>query len=242
MAGYDEIAHSYDSVNGADYEALVKFISGKLKENGLKSGELVLDLGCGTGILTKALYNEGYDMIGVDGSEGMLFEAREREPGILWLQQDIREFELYGTVRAIVCTFDVLNHIGGEDIAHVFDLCANYLDDDGVFLFDLCTEERFLSLSGGCTVTEGEDDLCIIRLEYDEKEKIAEHNLTVFYRGGEGYLREDTTVTEYCYGEDEIRKMLSGAGFYNIETTGSFSPSEDKEHRICISCRRKNRR
>lgn len=241
MSGYDKVAHSYDSVNGADYEALIRFTYGKLKENGLKRGDLVLDLGCGTGILTKALYDEGYDMIGVDGSEGMLSEAREREPGILWLQQDIREFELYGTVKAIVCTFDVLNHIPPADIAPVFDLCSNYLDDNGLLLFDLCTEERFLSLSGGCTVTEGEEDLCIIRLEYDEKEKIAEHTLTVFYREGEGYLREDTTVTEYCYGEDEIEKMLSGAGFYNIEATGSFSPSEDKEHRTCISCRRKKR-
>ena len=66
----------------------------------------MLELGCGTGTMTEILASAGYDMIGIDQSEEMLEEALEKkqESGheILYLCQDMREFELYGTVRAII--------------------------------------------------------------------------------------------------------------------------------------------
>ena len=59
-------------------------------------------LPCGTGTMTEKLADYGYDMIGVDNSEDMLELAMEKrmESGkdILYLLQDMREFELYGTV------------------------------------------------------------------------------------------------------------------------------------------------
>ena len=82
---------------------------GLLKKYGVDDG-LVLELGCGTGNMTRLLAEAGYDMIGIDLSEDMLMEAMaktdEEQQGILYLNQDMRSFELYGTVRAIVSICD----------------------------------------------------------------------------------------------------------------------------------------
>ena len=91
------------------------------------------------------LADKGYDMIGVDNSEEMLARGNgenESESGqdILYLLQDMQEFELYGTVRAIVSVCDSLNYITDRDeLRHVFELVNNYLDPEGIFLFDMNT-------------------------------------------------------------------------------------------------------
>ena len=73
------------------------------------------DLGCGTGNMTELLAKAGYDMIGADNAEEMLEIAMEKRDksgyDILYLLQDMREFELYGTVRAVISVCDSVNYI-----------------------------------------------------------------------------------------------------------------------------------
>lgn len=137
MNAYDAFASAYDALNTEiDYAAMADGICRRLADAGIAPGALVLDLGCGTGTLTRILAERGYDMIGVDGSEEMLAAARAKgSDGILWLEQELTEFELYGTVAAIVSTTDTLNHITDEaDLRRVFSLAHNYLDPDGLFI------------------------------------------------------------------------------------------------------------
>ena len=107
---YTSFAQVYDMfMDNVDYPAWSKYLIQLLKEYQVEDG-LVLDLGCGTGNMTELLAKEGYDMIGVDNSEDMLEIASEKraESGlnILYLLQDMREFELYGTVKAVVSICD----------------------------------------------------------------------------------------------------------------------------------------
>ena len=125
------------------YEEWAEYLMTLLREYNVNNG-LVLDLGCGTGNMTELLANAGYDMIGVDNAEEMLEIAMEKraESGhdILYLLQDMREFELYGTVKAIVSICDSINYITEEeDLLEVFKLANNYLDPQGVFIFDFNT-------------------------------------------------------------------------------------------------------
>lgn len=115
MGAYEKFAQVYDLfMDNIDYEEWADYITDHLKKYGIEDG-LVLELGCGTGTMTGLLADRGYDMIGVDNSGEMLAEAMEKrmESGqdILYLQQDMQEFELYGTVRAIVSVCDSLNYI-----------------------------------------------------------------------------------------------------------------------------------
>lgn len=148
MGAYESFASVYDLfMDDVDYDGWVKYIEEIWKKFNVNP-ELICELGCGTGNITLRLAEKGYDIIGVDLSADMLSEARKKaaEKGldVLFLLQDMREFELYGTVNSILCLCDSLNYITeDEDIQEVFDLVNNYLHPGGVFIFDLNTEYKF---------------------------------------------------------------------------------------------------
>ena len=171
---YGEFARVYDMFqDNVDYQTWGQWLKQQLEAQGITNG-LVLDLGCGTGTMTEILAEAGYDMIGVDNSGEMLAEAMEKrvESGhdILYLLQDMQEFELYGTVRAVVSVCDSLNYITEEEeLEHVFALVNNYLDPQGIFLFDMNTVYKYQTMIGNTTIAENRDEGSFIwENSYDE--------------------------------------------------------------------------
>ena len=154
MDAYTGFAVVYDELmDNIPYEEWCEYLTGLLKEQGVTEG-LLLDLGCGTGSLTELLADAGYDMIGVDNSEEMLELALEKKEqsgkDILYLCQDMREFELYGTVAAVVSICDSMNYLTDyEDLVQTLKLVNNYLDPQGVFIFDMNTVHKYRDLNGG---------------------------------------------------------------------------------------------
>ena len=145
---FTALAEYYDKLNGADYKLYADYIEKCINKFGREDTSLVLDLGCGTGSLTLELANRGYDMIGADISAEMLNIAMDRahdaEKSILYLMQDMRCFELYGTVGAIICSLDGISYLESEDdIIKTFKLVKNYLDPGGIFIFDINTPWKF---------------------------------------------------------------------------------------------------
>ena len=153
MEAYTSFARVYDTfMDNIPYEEWCEYLTGLMREYGVRDG-LVLDLGCGTGNMTELLAKAGYDMIGADNAEEMLEIAMEKRDksghDILYLLQDMREFELYGTVRAVISVCDSVNYITEpEELQEVFRLVNNYLDPKGVFIFDFNTSmKRFLGIA-----------------------------------------------------------------------------------------------
>ena len=138
MAVYLGFAEVYDKfMDNVPYDEWTDYLTGLLKEYGVEGG-LVAELGCGTGNVTGRLKAAGYDMIGIDNSPEMLQIAAEKDSDILYLCQDMREIELYGTVSAFVCICDGMNYILEKaDLVKVFKLVNNYLDTNGIFIFDM---------------------------------------------------------------------------------------------------------
>lgn len=235
MDAYTSFAEVYDMfMDNIPYEDWCGYLTSLLKEYGINDG-LVLDLGCGTGTLTELLAKEGYDMIGVDVSEDMLQEAIEKraESGlpILYLLQDMREFELYGTVPAVVSICDSLNYIlDYDDLAHVFSLVNNYLDPKGMFIFDLNTEAKFQAM-GSETIAEVRDEGSFIwENEYDEEEKINSYDLTLFIREEDDlYRRYQETHFERAWSLDEIKKALTEAGMEFVAAYDAFTKNAPRK-------------
>ena len=186
MSSYESFARVYDLfMDNIPYEEWCGYLTGLLEDQGIRDG-LVLELGCGTGNMTRLLAGKGYDMIGVDNSVDMLeiaIEKKEEEgQDILYLLQDMREFELYGTVRAVVSVCDSMNYITDEeDLLEVFRLVNNYLDPGGIFIFDLNTEYKYEEILGDTTIAEDREDASFIWDNYyDHEEQINEYDLALF--------------------------------------------------------------
>lgn len=78
MESYSALAASYDELTqDVGYEKRAAFVE-KLFLRSHIPVHTVLDLACGTGTMTALLTERGYELIGVDGSEDMLLEAREK--------------------------------------------------------------------------------------------------------------------------------------------------------------------
>lgn len=246
MEAYTNFAEVYDLfMDNIPYEDWCSYVTGLLNEHGVKDG-LVLDLGCGTGSLTELLADAGYDMIGVDNSEDMLQIAMDKraESGkdILYLLQDMREFELYGTVKAVLSICDCINYIlEYKDLVEVFRLVNNYLDPGGVFIFDLNTVYKYESVMGDTTIAEDREECSFIWDNfYDEDTKINEYDLSLFIREEEDlYRKYMETHYQRAYTIDEIKKALKEAGLEFIQAYDAFTrePVKDTSERIYLIAR-----
>lgn len=246
MEAYGEFARVYDIfMDNVDYDAWASYLTKSLKEYGVCDG-LVLELGCGTGTMTELLAESGYDMIGVDNAEEMLAEAMEKreESGhdILYLLQDMEEFELYGTVRAVISVCDSLNYITEEeDLLHVFSLVNNYLDPKGTFIFDMNTVYKYREMLGNTIIAENREEGSFIwENEYDEETGMNIYGLTLFLPREDG-LYEKTEEVHYqkAYSEEKIKELLEKAGMEVVAVYDAYTknPASAESGRLTFVAR-----
>ena len=281
MEAYSSFAEVYDLFqDNIPYEEWCEYLAGLLEEYGVRDG-IVLDLGCGTGTVTELLAARGYDMIGVDNAEEMLgiamrkktacriakedamaageeVDEQDRRDSILYLCQDMREFELYGTVAAAVSICDSMNYITElEDLTEVFRLVNNYLDPGGVFIFDMNTPYKYEELLADNTFAEVREESSFIWENfYDEEERINEYDLTLFIReggdeedfngesgwsgGGDGvYRRYTETHYQRAYTLEEVRSAAEEAGLVWVTAYDAFTrePVRPNSERIYVILR-----
>ena len=240
MPAYDSIASVYDNINAEiDDGKWADFIEECFNKHRAEKPELVFDLACGTGSMTLTLASRGYDMIGADISEDMLTEAMDKAydkgiEGVLFLRQDMRSFELYGTVGAIVCCLDSVNYLTEDgDLKKCFACAHNYLDPDGLFIFDVNTPYKFENIYGDqhyifeSKNSFGENAYCGWQNEYDSETKLCSFYLSVFTEEEDGrFSRADEVQTERCYSKEELSLALQECGFEVIGFFGGYDFSE----------------
>lgn len=246
MEAYTGFASVYDMfMDNIPYDDWTAYLISLLREYQISDG-LVLDLGCGTGSVTERLAAGGYDMIGVDRSEEMLQLAQEKriESGqdILYLLQDMREFELYGTVRAVVSICDSMNYIlEKEDLQTVFRLVNNYLDPHGIFIFDLNTEYKYKTLLGDSVIAENREESAFIwENTYHPDERINEYDLTLFIQEEDDcYRRYQETHYQKAYRLSEITDAILASGMELLAVYDAFTrePAKEDSERIYVIAR-----
>lgn len=245
---YSEFALVYDLfMDNVPYEDWAKRIVQRLKNMSIKGG-IVCDLGCGTGRMTRLLSEYGFDMIGIDSSVEMLMEARNNteDESIMYLCQDMREFELYGTVEAIVSVCDCMNYLESEnDLLTVFKLAENYLEYRGAFIFDMITPHRYKDIMADNTFAENREDCSFIwENSFDEDSGVNQYDLTLYIQGKEGlYERLEEQHIQHSFGINEVINLLKIAKFEDIEVideaTGK-SVTDNTERAVFIARKRGN--
>ena len=224
MDSYDEFAAVYDLLmDNVPYREWTGRIIAELKEAGIEDG-LVLELGCGTGTICELMAEAGFDMTGVDNSPQMLQAANEKKlasgADILYLLQDMREFELYGTMRAVICACDSINYLlTKEDVLSCFKLVNNYLDPGGLFIFDFNTVHKYRDMIGDAVIAENRESCSFIwENEYDDEGHINDCLLTIYSQRPDGaYERSEEEHVQRGYELSEIKELLSAAGLEFIK-------------------------
>ncbi len=242
---YSAIAECYDALNShIDYKSFASFLNKEIRAGGISDGSLVLDLACGTGNITLPLLGFGYDMIGVDLSGEMLNIARNKKDGgkVLWLCQDMRSFELYGTVGAVVCCLDSINYLTTRNgLDKCFSLVHNYLDPNGIFIFDINTPYKFENVYGNNHyILEDDGIYCGWQNYFDKKSGLCDFELSFFYENEDGsYTRLDETQTERCWSIKTLSNLLIKNGFEIIKIVSDFDGSalKDADERAFFVCR-----
>lgn len=241
---YRSFAQVYDLfMDNVDYPAWCDYLAGLLGEYGVQDG-LVLELGCGTGSMTELLAEKGYDMIGADNAPDMLEIAMEKREqsgqDILYLLQDMREFELYGTVRAVVSVCDSMNYLlEEEELFQVFRLVNNYLDPGGVFIFDLNTPYKYRQIGEDTIAENREEGSFIWENDFDEETGINEYDLTLYIREDEElYRRYEEIHYQRAYEISRVIQLLEEAGLQFEAVYEAFSrekPNEESERVYLIA-------
>ncbi len=229
-------ADYYDRLVGADYNRIsnyIRYVINKFKPD----STLVCDLGCGTASIAIKLANAGLDMIAIDCDDSMLMCAKEKcfkskTDSLLLLNQDLTEFELYGTVDVIYSTLDTLNYVTDIiKLRKLFSLVRNYLNFDGLFIFDINTKYKFEKiLNGYCCAYDDENLFCYWESEYDEQSSECLHNLTFFEMNDDGkYIRNDEQQIQKYHSEKLIKELSTEYEFEILQITDDYTNNKPSD-------------
>lgn len=211
---YDQWQVTNDASKWADYiEKILARHFKMIKGDGAGDSFLLLDLGCGTGSFAVEMARRGYDVLGLDQSCDMLAIAKEKSAAlnVQFIQQDITKMELFGTVDIIVCLLDTVNHILQESkLNHLFKQCKNYLNPDGLLIFDLAAPYYFEQVLGDQVFYDIKEDYTLLwQNTVDSKKTRSRSELTFFIRqNDQSYQRGEECIEEKIYPVETVRSLL----------------------------------
>ena len=215
---YDNFAWMFNRHWGARFTRQALAVLDEVVFPEMPQSVKILDLCCGTGNLAQILSERGYSVTGIDGSGEMLTYARENAPGVIFIQKDARNFNLPSSFNLVTSFFDSLNHVLSiGELTMVFRNVNSCLEEDGLFVFDLNMEPGFLKNWQGYYGIVEDDHVCLFPQSYNAEKRIARFDATMF-RLTDCWYRSDVTLLQKCYSVEEIRNVLSEAGFSILDT------------------------
>jgi len=226
---YEKLATFYDLLMEAiDYEAWVSYVE-KIIQKLQGHVHSVVDLACGTGNSTLPWARRGYHTFGIDLSEAMLKQARQKAEAknlkITFLQQDIRGFKLEEAVDLVVCFQDGLNYIlESEGLRQAFQAVSNNLKERGYFIFDLNYLPQIIPKNEQVSVIDEDFFTLIWQTNFLEKENIWEIKVTGFIKTiGNEYEKFYENHKERIYHPSEVWACLTELGFTVLGTYQAFT-------------------
>lgn len=234
---YRKFAEYYDILTeNVDYKSRMDEINSLFQKYSDNTDEkILLDLACGTGSMSEEAEKLGYDVIGVDCSEEMLFEAvnkkYEKALDIQYVKQDMRKLDLYGGVDITICILDSLNHLSGfEDVKKVFERVFMFTNEGGLFIFDMNTPYKHRNvLADNAFIFETDDVFVTWENEFSEKDCRVDITLNFFEKTHNNYKRYTENFSELAYEKEAIIKACEEVGFKLMETIPKYEQESDEQ-------------
>ncbi len=186
----------------------------------------VLDLGCGTGILSVVLGERGHRTIGVDRSARMLAIARRRcrryRGRVTFKRADLTNFVVRPPASAAIACADVVNHLPSlSAVTTMFRQTWQCLKSGGVFVFDALRRTCFeQSWADSTYYMEGDGGDLVMECDWDPARRVGCVQIVAYEkRPGGGYRKSQTLLREYYYSDQQIQKGLRAAGFKKARRT-----------------------
>ena len=246
MSSYAAFADYYDALTqNVDYNGYADYLCQILERQHHDPG-ITLDLACGTGSLTLALYDRGLDVYGIDGSPDMLSvaqqKAAEQEKQILFLCQKMQSIDLYGTVNTVFCVLDSINHLTAEqDVRKTFQRVSLFLEPGGYFVFDVNTAYKHREVLGDNVFVYDTDDVyCVWQNQYLADSQEVEITLDFFAQEDGAYYRSSEQFRERAYDPAVLEQMLTAAGLETVTVYDalSFDPPKPDSQRLVFVTRK----
>lgn len=245
MAGYGEFAGVYDLLTeNVPYDEIAAYYDSIIKSCGV-AGNLLLDMGCGTGNLTMRLAALGYDVIASDASAEMLSVAVSKltDNNIQYICQSMTETDLYGTVDIAVSTLDSINHLdSAEDIGRCFVRTAQNISSGGLFLFDVNTVYKHRHILAENTfIYDVDGAYCAWQNKYCPEDDSVGIELDLFYENDDGsYDRGYESFREIALPQEQYMAMLQRAGFevLNVYEYLTFDLPTDTSEKLMFVARK----
>jgi SAM-dependent methyltransferase len=201
-------------------------------------GGLVLELGCGSGLLTRRLVEAGHRVIATDASPAMLKLAQETAPGA-----DLRRLVLphneLPAVDAVVSVGHVLNYLADEaDLEAALVAIAGALRAGGIVALDLCDLEWGRVRAQQPDLARVTDDWAIVTRFSTPSPTRYVREMTVFVRGQDGsWQRDDERHDNVLYDTARVPAFLSAYGV-EAEVRPSFGDEDLPNGLVAIVGRR----
>jgi len=237
---YVNMAYVYDALTeDVEYSKRVSYVKSLIDKHLCREPDYICDLGCGTGTVCRLLADAGYECIGIDSSEDMLSVASQKnnDNKIMYLNQDITEFELYGTVDVFISLLDTINYLTeDEDLNKLFALVSNYLNYNGVFIFDINTLHKFQDVLGNNTYVYEKDNIFYSWENYFEDEFL-DFNLEFFVKENDNLYRRFTEQhTQRYYSLDMFEEVCTkyGLSVEAVYSDLSFNQPSSVDERVFL--------
>lgn len=234
MAMYDRFAFIYDSLmSDIDYDKYAKWVQASAP---VSSGKRLVDIGCGTGVLSVQFAKAGYDVIGVDLSESMLTIAQSRslEQGvdISFICQSMSELDGLDEVDVAVIAIDSINYLETfEEVKQTLKLVFESLTPNGQLFFDVHSLYKMdVIYPDGPFTYEDEQVAYIWHTEVGEEAHSIYHDITFFVQDGSGYYeRFEESHYQRTYPLESFTDLLKQVGFSNVYVSTTVFDEQDEE-------------
>jgi SAM-dependent methyltransferase len=210
-----DLAYIHDASFGHFALAAAPVLLQSLKRQGLRRG-LVVDLGCGSGILSKAVSDAGYDVLGIDISDAMIELAQRRVPRGRFQTNSLFCAQIPSCV-AVAAVGECFNYL--FDASHsrarltaLFRRTYRALNPGGLLLGDVAEPGR---VPGGAvkSFADGEDWVVLVSSREDRRRKQLTREITSFRRIDDSYRREHEVHHQRLLPRVELVGDLREAGF-----------------------------